>query len=154
MMWLCVWLRMCIASLAQFSPAGPGAVFKAAFLASVPQRRQDWRAREKEPATEEEWDWTFAKQPQLGASIHFRSPPQQTFFHIQYPLSTSTAFISGREAITDCPALQHVACCFGFGTVQDCFIGGALAALALSRKWISQFVTLSNGTNHRSVFSP
>lgn len=75
------WLRSCTNSLvfmhtassAQFSPAGPEAVCKAALLASgLGETSRMTAQRKKEPPTGEEWDWSLARQPGLGgpAAIH------------------------------------------------------------------------------------
>lgn len=67
---------------AQFSPAGPEAVFKAALLASgLGETSRMTAQRKKEPPTGEEWDWSLARQPQLGVG----GPPSTWLFSNESP---------------------------------------------------------------------
>ena len=142
--------RMRSASFARFSPAGAEAVFQF-FWSSIScvssRRRQHWQFREKEPLTEEEWDWSSARQPQLGGRHPLDSSQPG-------PASTKASAIPptvrpprlrfwtcSDNRICGEPSKQLALCCngryvlsFGYGAIWDYFIGGALVGSAFQQK--------------------
>lgn len=105
-------------------------------------RRQDWRVREKEPSTEEEWDWSFARQPQLEATIQMIFPtiPRPRKPSTVHPLSTPPRIhfwtctdnrISG-ELSKQTALCCNVDCVFAVCTNRDYSIRWVSVATALS----------------------
>lgn len=104
-------------------------------------RCQDWRVREKEPPTEEEWDWSVARQPQLGAAIQLTFPSPRPYEpSAVHPLSTLPVFISGHALITEfpgncpnrLPCVAMCAACCVLDTNRDYAIRWVSGAAALS----------------------
>lgn len=167
MMRLCVFKNVCCELCPVLTSRTKRCFYSCISCVSSP-RCQDWWVREKEPSTEDEWDWSFARQPQLEATI----PMIFFFFSKKYPTPLPPSKLS-----TVHPPCIH------FWTCTDNRICGEMSkrtapccnvrrGLVWTQIWIttqdeyqlqlhcqhfnmenkSPFVNLSSGTNHSWIF--